>query len=348
MAPLRLGHVNDAIAVAPSAPSTRPFGASDRTLGIVGICFAVVALSAGSTMVRSTGAPGPVVAFWRLLVGTILWRAILIVTKQKFTLAALKRTCLPGLLFGLNLMFFFTGINKTRIANAEFIGTLAPLIIVPVAAWRLGERVKGRIIIAGAAALLGVSLILLLADRKVVGSHSWFGDFMCVCAVVTWSSYLFSTKSARRELGVGPFMTGMSAVATLTVLPVALSTHKIGQMSTKGWILIAVMCVTSGVVSHGLLAWSQKAVPISTLSLIQLAQPGFAVVWAWMFLNESVNPAQLLGMAIVLGAVGVIARVSTGRGGGGGGSGVSGGSGGSLAPSEATSDTPTLVAGVRL
>ena len=298
----------EAVTRAFAAP--RSSRASDRTLGIAGICLAVVALSAGSTMVRSTGAPGSVVAFWRLLIGTLLWRSIMFATKQKFTLETLKRTWLPGLLFGLNLLFFFTGITKTRIANAEFIGTLAPLIIVPVAAFRLGEKVKGRIIGAGVAALVGVSLILLLADRQVAGKHSWLGDILCFGAVFSWSAYLFSTKSARRELGVGPFMTGMSAVATLTVLPVALSTHKIGQMSTKGWLLIAIMCITSGVVSHGLLAWSQKAVPISTLSLLQLAQPGFAVVWAWLFLDESVNAAQLVGMAIVVVAVGVIARIS--------------------------------------
>ena len=105
-------------------------------------------------------------------------------------------------------------------------------------------------------------------------------------------------------------MTGMSGVATVTVFPFALGTHRIGQMSTKGWILIGVMCITSGLISHGLLAWSQKSVPISTLSLMQLAQPGFAVIWAWLFLDESVNAAQIVGMIIVVGAVSAIARGS--------------------------------------
>jgi drug/metabolite transporter (DMT)-like permease len=240
----------------------------------------------------------------------MLWRTILAIKKQPFTLAMLKATFLPGLFFGLNLTFFFTGITKTRIANAEFIGTLAPLIIVPIAAWRLGERVQPRIITAGAAALSGVALILLRADRQVVGRHSWFGDLLCIGAVGTWSCYLFSTKSARRELDVGAFMTGMSTVATVTVFPFALSTHRIGQMSTKGWVLIGVMCVTSGLISHGLLAWSQKSVPISTLALMQLAQPGFAVIWAWLFLDERVNATQIVGMIIVVGAVSAIARTS--------------------------------------
>ncbi len=284
---------------------------NDRVGGIVGIGFAVVALSAGSTMVRSTGSPGAVVAFWRMFVAAVLWHAILLVTKQRLTVAALKKSAPAGLFFGLNLTLFFTGVTKTRIANAEFIGTLAPLLVVPFASWRLGERVKPAVIAAGGAALTGVALILFLADRDVVGSHSWVGDVACIGAVITWSSYLFATKSVRQDLGVGPFMAAMSAVAAVVVFPFAASTGKLGDVSTKGWVLIAVMCVTSGLISHGLIAWAQRSVPVSTISLMQLAQPGFAVICAWVFLHEHVNAAQLVGMVVVVVAVGAIARMST-------------------------------------
>ncbi len=282
----------------------------ERTRGIAGIAFAVVALSAGSTMVRSTGSPGAVVAFWRLLIGSLLWHGICLGSGRRFSLHALRKALPAGLFFGLNLTLFFTGVTKTRIANAEFIGTLAPLIVVPFAASRLGERIRPKLVVAGAGALSGVALILFLADRDRVGAHSWVGDLLCVGAVVTWSCYLFATKSVRQEVGVFPFMAGMSSVATLVVAPFAISTGRVTDVSTKGWVLIAVMCITSGVVSHGLLTWSQRAVPISTLSLMQLAQPGFAVIWAWMFLDESVNAAQIVGMGIVLVAVGTIARMS--------------------------------------
>ncbi len=311
----RIDAANTGVATSlePVSSATVPVPAArvnDRVGGIVGIGFAVVALSAGSTMVRSTGSPGAVVAFWRLLVGALLWQSILLVTRQRFTIDALKKSAPAGLFFGLNLTLFFTGVTKTRIANAEFIGTLAPLLVVPFAAWRLGERVKPAVIAAGGAALTGVALILFLADRDVVGSHSWVGDAACVGAVVMWSSYLFATKSVRQALGVGPFMAGMSAVAAVVVLPFAVSTGKLGDVSTKGWVLITVMCVTSGLVSHGLIAWAQRAVPVSTISLMQLAQPGFAVVWAWVFLHEHVNMAQLAGMVVVVAAVGAIARMS--------------------------------------
>jgi drug/metabolite transporter (DMT)-like permease len=308
-APVRSHHVSSATAaVHVSNPASNPI--PERTRGIAGIAVAVVALSAGSTMVRSTGSPGPVVAFWRLLFGAILWHAIALATGRRFSVHALRKALPAGVFFGLNLTLFFTGITRTRIANAEFIGTLAPLIVVPFAAWRLGERLRPRLLVAAAAALSGVALILFLADRDRVGTHSWIGDLCCVGAVITWSCYLFATKSVRTELGVIPFMAGMSSVAAVVVAPFAVSTGKLTNVTTKGWLLIAVMCVTSGLLSHGLLTWSQRAVPISTLSLMQLAQPGFAVIWAWMFLHERVNAAQIFGMVVVLVAVGTIARLS--------------------------------------
>jgi drug/metabolite transporter (DMT)-like permease len=286
----------------------------ERTRGIASISVAVVALSAGSTMVRSTGSPGAVVAFWRLLFGAVLWHAIAIGTGRRFSVNALRKALPAGVFFGLNLTLFFTGVTRTRIANAEFIGTLAPLIVVPFAAWSLGERIRPRLVVAAVAALSGVALILFLADRDRVGTHSWIGDLCCVGAVIMWSSYLFATKSVRTELGVIPFMAGMSSVATVVVAPFAVSTGKVTDVNGKGWVLIAVMGITSGLLSHGLLTWSQRSVPLSTLSLMQLAQPGFAVIWAWIFLHERVNAAQMLGMFIVLVAVGTIARISANAG----------------------------------
>ena len=75
--------------------------------------------------------------------------------------------------------------------------------------------------------------------------------------------------------------------------------------------MIALSAVVSGVAAHGLLSFVQQRVPISTIVLIQLVQPGLGAMWAWLFLGESIKPIQLLGMALVLIAVGGIARIST-------------------------------------
>ncbi len=292
-----------------SAPSP-----DKRSEGVAAILIAVVGLSLGSTMVKSTGSPGPVVAFWRLLIGAVLWHVFIAVrghrnqTSRVVDRAAWRAATLPGIAFGVNLSFFFSGVTRTPIAHAEFIGALTPLIIVPIAAYRLKEPIQRYLVICGVFALSGVTLILSSADAK---GTSYIGDLMVLAANMFWITYLLLSKKARTLLSTPHFMTVMTSAACLTTLPIALITAgspaKLGNLSTKGWVLIVVMAITSGMISHGLIAWAQQRIPVGTISLLQLGQPGLGVLWAATFLGESVKSIQLVGMAVVLAAVGTIA-----------------------------------------
>jgi drug/metabolite transporter (DMT)-like permease len=275
-----------------------------RVIGIAAVAVASLGLSLGSTMVKSSGSPGAVVAFWRLAIGSVLWALVLVVTRTSFTRRDFRATAPLGVLFGINICFFFTAARLTRIAHAEFIGTLTPLIVVPVAARKYKEKIGGFVIACGALALCGVTFILLTSAR---GSTNLVGDLMAVGAIVTWATYLIKSKAVRLHVSTKRFMTGMTIAAAFTALPIAFTTHHLFDVSKKGWILIVVMAISSGMVCHGLYAWSQHVVPLSTIALMQLAQPGLSTIWARIFLHESVRPVQIFGMAAVLIAVALIA-----------------------------------------
>jgi drug/metabolite transporter (DMT)-like permease len=281
-----------------------------RALGVGAVALAAIGLSLGSTMVKSSGSPGPVVAFWRLFIGSFLWMLVLAVTRTSFSKKDFRTTAPLGVLFGVNLCFFFTAARLTRVAHAEFIGTLTPVIIVPFAARRYKEKVSRLVIVCGSIALCGVAFILLSSAK---GSTNWLGNLMALGAVITWAIYLIISRTVRTRVNTLRFMTGMTIAAAVTALPFAASTHRLFDVSTKGWVLIGVMAVSSGMVCHGLYAWSQRVVPLSTIGLMQLAQPGLSTMWARIFLHETVRPLQVLGMAVVLIAVAFIAvRAATG------------------------------------
>jgi probable blue pigment (indigoidine) exporter len=144
---------------------------------------------------------------------------------------------------------------------------------------------------------------------------SYVGDLLVVCSMLAWVFYLMKAKAARSELSTTAFMAVMSTAACITTLPIALVAAggpvDLVGLSTRGWVLVTLLALTSGMISHGLIAWAQPRVPVGTISILQLAQPGLGVFWAATFLGEAVGPIQLIGMAIVLGAVGAIARRST-------------------------------------
>src|SRR5690606_15882772 len=153
----------------------------------------------------------------------------------------------------------------------------------------LKERVPRLVIRCGAVALVGVALILSQAPAE---GTSYAGDLLVIGSVMAWAFYLLRAKVARTRLRAPDVRAVMSTAAAITTLPVSLvaaggPTGLVG-LTAQGWLLVALLAVTSGTVAHGLIAWAQQRIPVGTISILQLAQPGLAVIWAATFLGESV------------------------------------------------------------
>ena len=108
---------------------------SAKALGVLAVVGLVIAFSLSSTLVKRAESPGVLVAFWRLLIVTVLWNLVLAATGRRVTMQNVRQVVVPGVLFGLNLAVFFAGATHNSVANAALIGSLAPFLIVPVGAW---------------------------------------------------------------------------------------------------------------------------------------------------------------------------------------------------------------------
>jgi drug/metabolite transporter (DMT)-like permease len=287
-----------------------------RGLGVAAVVAAFVGLSLGSTLAKSSGSPGVVVAFWRFLIGAVVWHAWILIrgvragSARAVDARAWRAATVPGIVFGINLACFFSGATRTPIAHAEFISALTPVVLIPVAAVVLKERVQRVAVAGGAVALAGV--LLILGQTPSEGT-SLDGDLLVVGAVAAWVVYLMTAKTARARLDTFAFMAVMTTAACLTALVLALIADPgaLVGLTATGWAVVAVLAVTAGTISHGLLAWAQSRVAVGTISMLQLAQPGLGVLWAATLLGEAVTPVQVLGMVIVLGAVGAVAWQTT-------------------------------------
>lgn len=280
-----------------------------RRSGITATLVAIVGLSMGSTLVKEVGAPGPVVAFWRLAFGTVIWQVIMATHHKRVTRAELRRVAPAGLLFGIDLVLFFSAVRMTRVANAEFIGALTPVFVVPIAAVVFHEQLKWAATMFGVVALGGVSLILFASPSS--GEHRIAGDVLALLAMTSWVCYLLVAKRARATIDTDVFMGTVAAIATVVVAPFALATGKIGSLTGGGWLLTLTLALLTGTIAHGLLAWAQRHVDVSVISILALGQPGLAAFWAFALLHESVRGVQILGMALVvlsLGAFTLTAR----------------------------------------
>ena len=135
-----------------------------KTLGVLAVIGLVTAFSLSSTLGKRAETPGVLVAFWRMVMVSILWSAILWAARRRtVTRADVRQVWLPGVFFGLNLAVFFAGVTHNSVANAALIGSLAPFFIVPVGAWLFSEYINPRALVFALIAFGGVVLVLLNA-----------------------------------------------------------------------------------------------------------------------------------------------------------------------------------------
>lgn len=264
-------------------------------LAVIGL---VAAFSLSSTLAKRAETPGVLVAFWRMIAVSVLWNAILWSTARRVTRADVRQVWIPGVFLGLNLALFFAGVTHNSIANAALIGSLAPLLIVPVGAWLFREYISPRAIVFAIVAFGGVALVLLNAPPG--GDASLEGNVLGFVAMLLLVAYVSSIKYFRREMDVTTFMATICPIAALAVLPLALAEGDVLGLSATGWLFTAILTLTSGMAAQGLLVYAQKTIQIGTIGIAQQAQPALAVVWSFLLLGEVVNGRQVTGIAIVI------------------------------------------------
>lgn len=283
---------------------------SARTLGLLAMLAAVVCFSLGSTMVKKAAIPGPTMAFWRMVVTSVLWALILWFTERRtITRAELRRAAVPGVAFGLNITVFFSGVGSTSIANAEFIGALTPIILVPAGALLFKEHVNGRALWFGLVSLAGLVLVLFNAPPR--GAASWTGNLLVASATFLWATYLLTSRRLRAEMSVQAIMTSVMIVATVAILPITLVRGELDDVTRHSLPYIGILAVLTGTFAHGLIVYAQHTVPVSTISILQVGQPALAVCWAYLLLDQTIRPIQLVGMALVI--AGLVAVVTVTR-----------------------------------
>jgi len=279
---------------------------SGRALGLLAMTVAVVSFSTSSSLIKWSDSTGSVVAFWRMIGAVIGWWTVIAVTRVRTgrpapTATTWRLALAPGLAFGANIALFFTAINKTSIAHAEFITALTPLVMLPAGAFFFSERPNWSALRWGLISIVGVTLVLFFGPAQ--GTSSVSGDLLMLGVILLWTTYLLTSKQARAA-GVGTldFMACMMPIGVLTAGPIAaiIAGSEIFGLTAKGWLVVGILTLLTGMLSHGCIVFAQQHIPVATISIMQTAQPALAVFFAFLILGEEVRPPQILGMALVI------------------------------------------------
>jgi drug/metabolite transporter (DMT)-like permease len=274
----------------------------------------VAGWSFSNTIVKIADAPALTFAFYRLWLGALVMLAALTIAGRRLTWRGVRASAAGGALLGVEIMFFFTALKRTSVADVLIISALQPALTLTVAGRLFGERVTRREIGWTAASLVGVALVTVGSS----GTPAWSlaGDLLAVGSLFCWTSYFLVSKHVRASVPALEYMTAVTVVAAIVVTPMALLTHQpLGSFHGTDWLWVCLF-LAGAQGGHLLVAWAHPQVDVSVSSLLMLAQPILSGIAALVVLGEPLTGLEIAGGLVVVAAVSAIVLQATrsGRG----------------------------------
>ncbi len=269
------------------------------------LLLGVIGVSTSALLVRFSHAPSVITAVYRLgwtvllLLPVVLLRfreELLRVKRRDILLCALSGVCLA-----LHFLTWFESLKWTGVA----VSTVLVSTEVIFTALGFALLLKGKIPPLGVAAILlafGGSAVLALAGG---GQKSvLYGNLLALAAAFFVALYTLIGKIQRGYLSttIYTFLTYLSCFLTLLLMAVGSGTPLTGY-GGREWLIglgLAVLCTLMG---HSLFSWCLKYLSPAYVSAVKLCEPVCAGLLAAPLFGEIPTPLQLLGGAVILGAV---------------------------------------------
>lgn len=276
-----------------------------HTLGLVGAFSAVTCWGAGNIIVREADLTTIPLALWRLLLGAVVYLAILGVRRRRITWPQFRVCIAPSLAAGGWIIAFYEALKSTTIANATMIGALMPLVLFAVAARRFNEPVSGGLVGLAAAALAGTALVLY--GSVSVPTWSARGDALAGLALALFSAYFVLTKQARQTVGALEFQAVNWLVGLVVVVPAGAVSGELFLPTAADLVWVAALLAVPGT-GHLLMNWAHRHVKLTVAAMAKLLAPPVSMTAAAVFLDEPITILQAVGGAVVLAALAAVIR----------------------------------------
>lgn len=267
-------------------------------------------LAVGPWFVRHADS-GPVSAgFWRLFLAIPLLFALARFNREQvsgFSRATWLAIAAAGVFFGLDIASWHIGIGMTRMANATLFGNSGSLVVMAIGLYALHRRPRANEWLAFAMAIGGSAI--LLGRSLEIGWDTLLGDLYCLTAGLLYAGYIVLLQKPRASLGSW----GLVAWSSTASAPVLLVTAILmGEKVWPGvwWPLIS-LALLGQIAGQGLLIYAMRHFTPLVFGLALLTQPAIAVALGWLAFGETIGWIDLLGMAMVAGAL-VLARSTQG------------------------------------
>lgn len=274
------------------------------------LALGLLILGFSAILVSLADAPGTVVSFYRMAIGTLVL-AIPFVRRLRSQAPLSRRglgfAVLAGVFFGGDLAAWSTGVNLSGATLPTLFANTAPLW-VGLGAWLLfKEKLGNKFWLGLVLALSGVALILGLDPRESLSLNT--GALLGLLAGFLYGIYFLAAQRGRDSLDVTSFfwVGTLSSAITLLIINLLLG-RPLGGFSSTTWMNFITQGIVIQAAAWYLISYAQGFLPASLVAPTLLGQPVLTAVLAGPLLGEFLHSNDLLGGAAVLAGIYMVHR----------------------------------------
>lgn len=225
--------------------------------------------------------------------------------------ATLVPGIVAGVLFGMEFVLIFVGLDYTTAARGALMVNTMPFFVLVGGHFLLGERMNGRKVAGLLFAFAGV-VIVFSDELSLPGPDALRGDIMCLAAGVLWAATTLVIKgsslaraSAEKTL---LYQLLVSAVVVLPFIPAAGPLLRDVSGVTTGALLFQAVYIVA--FTYVLWFWLVRRYPASGLSSFAFLTPAFGVLLGGLLLNEPLSMRIFAALALIGAGLVIVNRPS--------------------------------------
>lgn len=215
-----------------------------------------------------------------------------------------RRVVLVAVPYAATVLLFVLANKLTTSANTIFLQSTAPLYILLLGPWLLGERTRALDLAVMAMIGAGLSLFFVSAEAPLrTAPDPILGNVLAATAGVTWALTVMGLRwlgrggdGDRETAGV---VVAGNLAAFLVALPFALP---VAGARPVDWAIVVALGVVQIGVAYVFLTLAMRHVPALEASVLLLLEPALNPLWAWLVNGERPGPWTNAGGALILGA----------------------------------------------
>ena len=254
------------------------------------LILALLSVSTSPIVGRALDGVGAVsISFWRMFIAAItLWLFSSIKNQGQMKIKKnIKKTVYAGILLGVHFALFFEAVKITKIANATFLGTLAPFFTLVFELFILKRFYNKNVLIGLMFTFIGS--LIIMGYQFDLSSKYTIGNIYAVLCSISIAGALIIGENVRKNESTIIYTRTLYLSASFTLFII---TFFVGEQllnySYNEYLGLLFLGLVPTIIGHNSIYYSIKYVPPTIAAAFPLGEPIIATVLAYFIFSEMI------------------------------------------------------------